>query len=120
MLPPVGNCRGCRLRQRELARLRDQLDQLENDNHRLQRRLAKLKVDQDRLRQELDEARRQPHRQAGHFRRSQLKRRKKKWISVKSADSLFLSARIDPTPAGENGRSLSCRRPATRCSVSHD
>jgi hypothetical protein len=32
-----------------------------HDNRRLQRRLAKLKVDQDRLRQELDEARRQPH-----------------------------------------------------------
>jgi len=78
MLPPVGNCRGCRLRQRELARLRDQLDQMANDNRRQEHRLAKLKKDNDRLRQELDDARRQPHRQAGHFRRSKLKRRKKK------------------------------------------
>jgi hypothetical protein len=53
------------------------MDQLENDNPRLERRLAKLKGDNDRLRQQLDEARRQPHRQAGHFRRSTLKRRKK-------------------------------------------
>jgi hypothetical protein len=78
MLLPVGNCRGCQLRQGELARLRDQVDQLEKDNRRLERRLAKLKVANDRLRQQLDEARRQPHRQAGHFRRSKLKRRKKK------------------------------------------
>ncbi len=78
MFPPVGNCRGCRLRQRELARLRQQLDQSQQDNRRLQRRLAKLKKDNDRLRRELDEARRQPHRQAGHFRRAKLKKRKKK------------------------------------------
>ena len=77
MFPPVGNCRGCRLRQRELARLRQQLGQLENDNRRLLHRLAKLKKDNDLLRQQLDEARRQPHRQAGHFRRTKLKKRKK-------------------------------------------
>jgi transposase len=66
------------MRQRELARLQDQLDQMANDNRRQEHRLAKLKKDNDRLRQELDDARRQPHRQAGHFRRSKLKRRKKK------------------------------------------
>ncbi len=78
MLPPVGSCHGCRLRQRELNRLRQHLEQLERDNQRLERRLARLKIDNTRLRQELDEARRQAHRQAGHFRRRKLKKRKKK------------------------------------------
>jgi transposase len=44
----------------------------------LRRRVTLLKKDNRRLRQELDEARRQPHRQAGHFRRDKLKTRKKK------------------------------------------
>jgi hypothetical protein len=96
MLPPVGNCRGCRLRQRELARLRSQMDQLAKDNRRQERRLAKLKMDNDRLRQELDEARRQPHRQAGHFRRSKLKRRKKK-----SGRRPGHKAELRPTPTPE-------------------
>ena len=78
MLPPVGDCPGCRARQRELWQLRQQLDQLQGENQRLQRRTAKLKKDNERLRQELDEIRRQRHRQAGHFRRRKLKTRKKK------------------------------------------
>ncbi len=78
MLPPVGSCRGCRLRQRELTRLRQQLEQAERANHRLQRRLARLKKDNDQLRDHLEQARRQAHRQAGHFRRRKLKKRKKK------------------------------------------
>jgi transposase len=78
MLPPVGSCHGCRLRQRELNRLRQHLEQRERDDQRLERRLARLKKDNSRLRQELDEARRQAHRQAGHFRRRKLKKRKNK------------------------------------------
>ena len=78
MLPPIGSCRGCRLRQRELTRLRQDVGQMQGDNQRLERRLARLKKDNDRLRLELEEVRRQGHRQAGHFRRRQLKKRKKK------------------------------------------
>jgi transposase len=78
MLPPIGTCRGCRLRQRELARLRQQLEQLEGDNRRLERRLARLKKDNNHLRHELEEARRQAHRQAGHFRRRERKKYPKK------------------------------------------
>ena len=78
MLPPVGSCRGCRLRQRELTQLLQCLEQLERDNQRLERRLARIKKDNDRLRHELEETRRQGHRQAGRFRRRQLKQRKKK------------------------------------------
>lgn len=78
MLPPVGSCRGCRLRQRGLTDLLQDLDQFQRDNQRLQRRLARLKKDNERLRQELEETRRQTHRQAGPFRRRQLKKSKKK------------------------------------------
>jgi transposase len=78
MLPPVGSCRGCRLRQRKLTQLRQCLEQLERDNQRLERRLARVKKDNDRLRLELEEVRRHGHRQAGHFRRRKLKKRKKK------------------------------------------
>ena len=77
MLAPIGNCHGCRLRQRELARLRQEISQLKNDLRHKQRRLTLLKKDNRRLRQELDEARRQTHRQAGHFRRRKFKKRKK-------------------------------------------
>jgi hypothetical protein len=84
------------MRQRELARLRDQVDQLANDHRRQEHRLAKLKKDNDRLRQELDEARRLPHRQAGHFRRSKLKRRKKK-----SGRRPGHKAELRPTPTTE-------------------
>jgi transposase len=44
----------------------------------LHRRLTRLKKDNDHLRHELDEARRQAHRQAGRFRRTKLTKRKKK------------------------------------------
>jgi transposase len=77
MLPAIGACPGCRLRQRELTQVKQQLEDLQRDNQRLERRTAKLKRDNDRLRQELDEAHRQTHRQAGHFRRRKLKKRKK-------------------------------------------
>jgi transposase len=78
MLPPVGNCRGCRWRQRELTHLRQEIAQLKKEVRHLHRRVTLLKTDNRRLRQELDEARRQAHRQAGHFRRRKLKERKKK------------------------------------------
>jgi transposase len=57
-------CPGCDQRDREIARL--------------QRRLAKLKNDNRRLRQQLDEAQRQAHRQTAPFRRRHSKKRKKK------------------------------------------
>jgi transposase len=77
MLLPVGLCPGCRRRERELSRLRQEYEQLARANQRLERRLARLKKDNDQLRGQLDEARRQAHRQAGHFRRRKLKTRKK-------------------------------------------
>jgi len=78
MFPPAGNCGGCRLRDREIAVLRQRLQQHDADLARLQRRCARLKKDSDRLRFQLDEAQRQPHRQANAFRRHTLKKRKKK------------------------------------------
>jgi len=78
MLPPAGNCRGCRLRDRELRVLQDCLRQRNADSARLQRRCARLKKDNDRLRAALDEAQRQSHRQANPFRRRTHKKRKKK------------------------------------------
>ena len=78
MLPPTGNCRGCRLRDRDIQLLQDYIERLETDSVRLQRRCARLKKDNQRLRSELDEAQRQPHRQAGVFRRGKLKKRRKK------------------------------------------
>lgn len=78
MLPPSGRCRGCHLRDDDIQVLQNYLEQLEHDNARLQRRCARLKKDNQRLRSELDEARRQPHRQAGAFRRGKLKKRRKK------------------------------------------
>lgn len=78
MLPFAGNCRGCRLRDRELGLLQQRLEQLEKDNARLQRRCTKLKKDNCRLRRQLDEAQRHGHRQANPFRRRHLKKRKKK------------------------------------------
>jgi transposase len=78
MLAPAGNCSGCRACNREIARLRQRLDQLQQDNARLQRRLVRLKKDNDRLRAQLDEIRRESHRQASPFRRHKLKKRKKK------------------------------------------
>jgi transposase len=96
MLPPVGSCRGCRLRQRELTQMLHYLDQLERDNQRLERRLARLKKDNERLRLELEEARRQGHRQAGHFRRHKLKKHKKK-----PGRKPGHTANLRPTPAPE-------------------
>ena len=78
MLPLAGNCRGCRLRDRQIRILQQSLGQAHQDNARLERRCAKLKNDNRRLRRELDEAQRQTHRQANRFRRRHLKKRKKK------------------------------------------
>ena len=78
MTSPVANCRGCRLHLRELASLRQEIAQLKCEFRHVRRRLTLLKKDNRRLRHELDEARRQPHRQAGHFRRHKLKKDKKK------------------------------------------
>jgi transposase len=78
MLAPSSACPQCRRLQRENQRLHERIDRLEADLRRLNRRVAKLKKDNTSLRHELDEARRQPHRQAGAFRRRHLKKRKKK------------------------------------------
>ncbi len=78
MLPAAANCRGCRLRDRELRILKDCLRQRDADSARVQRRCARLKKDNDRLRAALDEAHRQSHRQANPFRRHTHKKRKKK------------------------------------------
>ena len=64
MLPPAGSCRGCRSRDQDIQILQAYIDKLEADNARLNRRCARLKKDNQRLRSELDEAQRQPHRQA--------------------------------------------------------
>lgn len=96
MLPPPGNCRGCRLRDEDIQLLQDYIDQIENDNARLQRRCARLKKDNQRLRGALDEARRQPHRQAGVFRRDKLKKRRKKAGRRKGHQ-----ADLRPTPTPE-------------------
>lgn len=96
MLSSAGNCHGCRRLERVIARLQQRLDQLEKDNRRLLRRVAMLKKDNQRLRRELDEARRQPHRQAGVFRRTKLKKRRKKPGRKKGHD-----ANLRPTPAPE-------------------
>ena len=78
MFPPAGNCRGCRQRDREIQFLHECIERIDSDNTRLQRRCARLKKDNQRLRSQLEEARRQPRRQAGAFRRDQLKKRRKK------------------------------------------
>src|SRR5581483_5560940 len=73
-----GLCRGCRVRDHDIARLQRRVAELEQEQRRLQRRNARLKKDNDRLRGELDEARRQAHRQASPFRRRTLKKHRKK------------------------------------------
>ncbi len=78
MLPSAGNCRGCQLRDRELARLQQRVTQLEIDNRRLLRRLTRLEKDNRRLRQEVQDTRRQLHRQAAPFRRRQRQARRQK------------------------------------------
>ena len=95
MLPPTGNCRGCRLRDADIQLLQEYIAQLESENTRLQRRCSRLKKDNQRLRSALDEARRQPHRQAGAFRRGKLKKRRKKPGRRKGHQAAF---RPTPTP----------------------
>jgi transposase len=96
MLPPTGNCRGCRLRDDDIQLLQEYIERLESENTRLQRRCARLKKDNQRLRSALDEARRQPHRQAGAFRRSKLKKRRQK-----SGRRKGHKAELRPTPTPE-------------------
>ena len=96
MLPPTGNCRGCRLRDDDIQLLQEYIERLERDNNRWQRRCSRLKKDNQRLRSELDEARRQPHRQAGAFRRSKLKKRRQKSDRRKGH-----KAELRPTPTPE-------------------
>jgi hypothetical protein len=43
MLPAAGNCPACRLRDRELARLWQEIAQLKNDLRHLRRRVTLLK-----------------------------------------------------------------------------
>ena len=78
MLASTCTCPRCRRLQRENQHLRQRIDQFEAETRRLHGRLARLKKDNTRLRHELDEARRQPHRQAAAFRRRHLKKRHKK------------------------------------------
>lgn len=66
---PAGHCPTCRLRDGEWQLLHERLRSLEAEVARLQKRCARLKKDNDRLRAALDEARRLPHRQAHPFRR---------------------------------------------------
>ena len=96
MLPPTGNCRGCRLRDEDIQLLQEYIERVENENARLSRRCARLKKDNQRLRTELDEARRQPHRQAGVFRRKKLKKRRKR-----SGRRNGHKADLRPTPTPE-------------------
>src|SRR5262245_37749840 len=69
-------CFGCQERDRELLHLRRRLavrnaehQSLQRENHRLVRRLAKVELQNRELRQGLDEARREQHRQTHPFRR---------------------------------------------------
>src|SRR5262249_49364942 len=69
-------CAGCQERDRELRHLRRRLalltdpqQSLQHETRRRARRLAKLELRNRELRQPLDEARRQQHRQAHPFRR---------------------------------------------------
>ncbi len=65
------NCSGCGERDRTIARLHRRVSHLE-------RRLAKVEADNRRLRQQLDEARREAHRQTTPFRRRNLQPHPKK------------------------------------------
>jgi transposase len=69
-------CAGCQERDHELRHLRrrlalltEQQQSLQHENRRLVRRLAKLELQNRELRQRLDEARREQHRQTHPFRR---------------------------------------------------
>jgi transposase len=69
MLPAT--CNGCAQRDRIIARLQRQITQLQS-------RVANLEDENQRLRQQLDEAQRQAHRQTAPFRRRNLQSRPKK------------------------------------------
>src|SRR5262245_44438733 len=78
-------CPGCQERDRELLRLHRRLAalteeqrSLQRENQRLVRRLAKLELQNRELRQRLDEARREQHRQTHPFRRKKTKAGKPK------------------------------------------
>lgn len=94
MLPPAAKCHGCSLRDREIRCLQERLRQRDTDLARLERRCARLKKDNNRLRAELDETRRQSHRQANPFRRRKHKKRKKK-----PGQRPGHEAKLRPTPA---------------------
>jgi transposase len=74
------SCPGCQQRDREILHLRRRLavlteehQSLQRDNHRLERRLAKVEKENHALRQHLDEARSEQHRQTHPFRRKKTK-----------------------------------------------
>ena len=78
-------CSGCQVRDRELLQLRRRLavlnevhQSLQGENYRLVRRLAKVEQQNLELRQRLDEARREQHRQTHPFRRKKTKSGKPK------------------------------------------
>jgi transposase len=96
-------CPGCRERDREILRLRRrvtvltaEVESLRRDNHRLERRLAKVEKENRALRQLLDEARRELHRQTHPFRRRKTKRRKPKKPGRRKGHKADL--RPTPTP----------------------
>jgi transposase len=79
------SCPGCRERDREILHLRrrvavltSEVQCLRRENHRLERRLAKVEKHNRELRQLLDESRRELHRQTHPFRRKKTKRGKPK------------------------------------------
>jgi transposase len=111
MLSSPGNCYGCRQRDLLIRQLCQQITQLQKDEQRAQRRLARLKKDNERLRHEIDELQRQPHRQAARFRRRHLKKRHKKAGRPKGHP-----AELRPTPTPEQVD----RTIHVRCSVCPD
>lgn len=112
MIPPAGQCRGCRLRDREIRLLQESLSQKIAETTRLQRRCTRLKKDNDRLRAELDETRRRAHRQASPFRRRKHKKGKKKPGQRPGHD-----AKLRPTPEKiDRVINVPCRR-CPECNV---
>lgn len=109
MFPPAGNCRGCRLRDRQIRILQDRVQQRDADSARLERRCARLKKDNNRLRAALDESQRQSYRQANPFRRRKHKKRKKKPGRRRGH-----KANVRPTPTPEQ---VDCvvNVPCSRC-----
>jgi transposase len=97
-------CAGCQERRRELRHLRRRLallteeqQALQHENRRLVRRLAKLELQNRELRQRLDEARRQQHRQAHPFRRQKTRTGKPK----KSGRTKGHAPALRPVPTPE-------------------